>query len=147
MVDTRIYRTALLPALLALVVVMFSLQERPAPLTSALAPEAFSGQDASKTMRELVDRTPDRRPGSDDDAEVADLVQGRFESLGFEVSRDRFEAPVRGEDVSMINVRGVLRGRSDRQVVLLAHRDSGRSPGAANSLRGREWAVAIRTCW
>ncbi|KKK59359.1 hypothetical protein LCGC14_3035180, partial [marine sediment metagenome] len=127
------YRTALLPALLVVVVVMFSLDEHPAALVPALAPEAFSEQGADTTARELIDRFPDRRPGSDDDEAAAELVRGRFESLGFETSRDRFEAPVKGEDVTMTNVQGTLRGPSDRQVVLLAHRDAGRSPGAASA--------------
>ena len=41
MLDPRIYRAALLPVLLALIVVAFSLENRPPPLRTSLTPDAF----------------------------------------------------------------------------------------------------------
>jgi hypothetical protein len=133
LIDVRIYRAALIPALLALVVVMFSLEERPQPLVSVLAPEAFDSEGAATTVRDLVRRYPDRRPGSAGDAEVADLVAGRFESLNLQTTRDPFVSKLDGEDVDMSNVTGVLSGPSERQIVVLAHRDAVRPPGASSA--------------
>jgi hypothetical protein len=133
LVDIRIYRAAFVPVLLALVVAMFSLEGRPPPLTSALAPDAFDAKGAYATLREVIDRAPDRRPGSEGDDAIADLVEGRFESLGFETARDEFVSEVEGEDESMANVVGVLSGASTRQIVILAHRDSVRRPGASSA--------------
>jgi hypothetical protein len=133
LVDLRIYRAALVPALLALVVVMFSLQERPRPLAATLAPEAFRGTAALADARRLAERYPARQAGSGGDAALGDLVESRFRGLGIETTRDRFTASSDGEEVSMSNVVGVLPGPSDRQVVLLAHRDAAGRPGASSA--------------
>lgn len=131
MVDPRIYRASFVLAALALVVVMFSLESRPRPHASDLAPEAVSGTDAFAETGRLAARYPDRRPGSPDDAALGGLVQQRFRDLGMEVSTQRFFTEVDGKDAELTNVIGRLRGRSDRQVVVLAHRDAVSRPGAA----------------
>jgi len=46
MSDPRLYRMALVPVFLALVLLAFSLENRPRPLTTALAPDAFEGDRA-----------------------------------------------------------------------------------------------------
>ncbi|MDQ3849439.1 MAG: hypothetical protein M3296_02325, partial [Actinomycetota bacterium] len=46
MLDPRIYRAAILPVLFALVLVAFSLQDRPRPVRTTLAPDAFDGERA-----------------------------------------------------------------------------------------------------
>src|SRR6476646_5161118 len=78
MVDPRIYRAALLPVLFALVLLAFSVENRPRPLTTPIAPDAFSGDSAfnrAYTARTgLADRFPDRRPGSAGNAVLADAV-------------------------------------------------------------------------
>jgi hypothetical protein len=134
LVDLRIYRASLVVAVLAVVVVMFSLQERPRPLTAPIAPDAFRGDSAWSEGKRLADRFPERRPGSADDAALGDLVESRFESLGLEASRDRFKAEWDGEDTSMSNVIGVLSANSDRQVLVVAHRDAGGRPGASSAM-------------
>ena len=134
LVDLRIYRAAFIPVVIALITVMFSIQDRPAPLTSALAPDAFDSKGAYATLREILRRAPDRRPGSEGDAATADLVEGRLQSLaGFETGRDEFSAKVDGEKVSMTNVTGTLSGPSSRQVLLIAHRDAAGRPGASSA--------------
>ena len=120
-------------ALLALVVVMFSLESRPRPHASDLAPEAVSGADAYRETGRLAARYPDRRPGSPDDAALGGFVERRFRELGMETSSQRFFTDVDGKDAELSNVIGRLRGRSDRQVVILAHRDSAGAPGAASA--------------
>ena len=134
MVDLRIYRASFVLALLAFVVVMFSLEARPRPHVADLAPDAFNGTDAFTETARLAERYPDRRPGSRGDAALGDLVESRFRALGMETSRQRFFADVEdGDDAELSNVIGRLRGRSDRQVVILAHRDAAGRPGAASA--------------
>jgi hypothetical protein len=132
-VDPRIYRASFVPALLALVVAMFSLGSRPASQVSDLPPDAFSGADALADTRAFTQRFPDRRAGSPGDAGLADAVAMRFRTLGLETSRQRFFADVDGEEQELSNVIGRLRGRSDREVVIMAHRDAVGRPGAASA--------------
>ena len=122
-----------MPALLALIVAMFSLGSRPAPHVSDLAPDAFSGADALSDTRAFAQRFPDRQPGSPDDAGLADVVETRFRTLGLETSRQRFFTDVDGQEQELSNVIGRLRGRSDREMVIMAHRDSAGRPGAASA--------------
>ena len=72
-------------------------------------------------------------PGSPGDDGLADVVETRFRTLGLETSRQRFFADVDGEEQELSNVIGRLRGRSDREVVIMAHRDSAGRPGAASA--------------
>jgi hypothetical protein len=132
-VDIRIYRATFVLALLALVVLMFSLTERPPPLPAALAPDAFDDQGAYSTTAEIVQRSPDRGPGSVGDDALAATVAKRLQSLGFETSRDRFSAEADGKDVTLTNVTGVLSGSSERQVLVVADRDSVERPGASSA--------------
>lgn len=133
MVDPRIYRASFVPALLALIVAMFSLGSRPGAHVSDLAPDAFSGADAVADTRSFVQRFPDRRAGSPDDDALAAVVAARFRALGLETSRQRFFADVDGSERELSNVIGRLRGRSDREVVILASRDAAARPGAASA--------------
>jgi hypothetical protein len=132
-VDPRIYRASFVPALLALIVAMFSLASRPGAHVSDLAPDAFSGADATSDTRDFVQRFPDRRAGSPGDMRLGDVVEGRFRALGLETSRARFFADVDGREQELSNVIGRLRGRSDREVVVMAHRDAAGRPGAASA--------------
>jgi len=80
--DGRVYRTAFLPALLALFLAAFALQDRPTPGRSALPADSFSRDRAFGTQRDkdpgslqgLADEFPDRTPGSAGDAALADFV-------------------------------------------------------------------------
>jgi hypothetical protein len=133
LVDLRIYRAAFVLPLLALVVVMFSLEERPRPLTSTLAPDAYDGRAALVTTREIADTHADRRAGSPGSGALASMVEGRLQTLGFETSTDRFSAESSGDSVTMTNVVGILSGQSERQLVVLAHRDAAEPAGAASA--------------
>ncbi|MDQ4040193.1 MAG: hypothetical protein M3141_00410, partial [Actinomycetota bacterium] len=59
--DPRVYRAGLLPALLALIVAAFSIQQPPAPLSATLPPDSFSGARAFATLQALRDEFPARR--------------------------------------------------------------------------------------
>jgi hypothetical protein len=132
-VDLRIYRACFVLALLSILVVMFSLQERPAPLSAPIAPDAFKGAIAYGDTARLAKLYPDRKPGSDGSEALGTYVEARFRALGLETTRDRFHADYDGEDVRMSNVVGVLNAPSDRQVLVMAPRDAAVAPGASSA--------------
>jgi hypothetical protein len=134
--DVRVYRAAFLPALVALFVAAFSLVDRPDPVTSPLAPDAFDGERAfgaraplENSLSELARTFPNRRPGTADDAALADRVADtlgrpdRTQGPAFDVTRERT-----GEVETVIGVRP---GLSSRRIVVLSHRDSVARPGLA----------------
>ncbi len=82
MFDGRIYRAAFVPLLFVLVIVGFSLTGRSAPLSSTLAPEAFSGARAFADLRSLAKRFPERRPGSAGDNQLAGEIARTLRGLG-----------------------------------------------------------------
>ena len=139
MLDVRVYRAAFLPALVALFVAAFSLADRPAPLSSPLAADAFRGDRAfggraplRNSLTELGRSFPERLPGSADDAALSDRVAdtlGAADRTGrpsFDVTRERT-----GEIETVIGVRPGLSSRADRG--RLAPR-RGRQPGARRAV-------------
>ena len=65
MIEPRIYRAAFVPALLAVVLTMFSFQSRPPPLEQGLAADVlFDGNQASQLAARIAAESPDRRPGT-----------------------------------------------------------------------------------
>ncbi len=134
MFDPRIYRAALLPAVAAFVVLMFSFEPIPNPLPPPVATPTFDGSEAARTARSIVSLAPDRTPGSAGDKAVADLVEERFSAIeGGEVSTQSFDSSFDGEDVKPENVVLTLPGTSDRTILVVAGRDSAEGPGAATS--------------
>lgn len=130
MIEPRIYRAAFLPALFAVVLVMFSLESRPRPLPQGLAADVlFDGDRAAEEARRIASEHPDRSPGSPGDRAVAGDVAAAFEGSGFSVERQRFEHD--GRD--LVNVIGRRAGRSPRQIVAIAARDAAAAPDAAAS--------------
>ena len=63
MLDPRVYRAALLPVLLALIVVAFSLENRPGPLRTTLTADAFDGGARRAPARRLAAAYPERPAG------------------------------------------------------------------------------------
>ena len=130
MIEPRIYRAAFVPALLAIVLVMFSLESRPRPLPQGLAGDVvFGGAEAVATTRSIVDAAPDRKAGTVGDREAARLVVEAFRARSFSVEVDRFQSD--GED--LVNVIGRRAGRTRRQVVVVAARDASGVPDAGGS--------------
>lgn len=129
MISVRLYREAFAPALVAMVVLLFSLQGRPDPLPSVVASAEFDQRAAAKLDRQIVTTAPERTPGSDGDAAIAAMVERRFESVREgEVTEQRF-----GDDGELRNVILTLPGESPRSVVVMAARDSPSGLGAASS--------------
>ncbi len=134
MINLRLYRLAFAPALLAVIVLMFSLEGAPDAVEPASTTATFDGERATADARRIVALAPDREPGSSGDNAVADLVTERFKTiLTGAVSEQRFEAEVDGESVSLRNVLLSLPGNGDGVVVIVAGRDSPDAPGAASS--------------
>lgn len=133
-VDFRLYRLAWLPAVLALVVLMFSLEGAPEAVEPAAATGTFEGDRAVAEARRIAADIPEREPGSTGDDQLADLVESRFDEIAAgAVSEQSFEAEYEGEQVEMRNVLLTLPGEASSSIVVAAARDSAEGPGAATS--------------
>jgi len=134
MMDPRIYRAAFAPVLFALVLLAFSLENRPRPLTTTLAPDAFDGSTAFRDAfgrGGLADRFADRRPGSLGDEQLAGLVAGRMRGAGFSVrTRVRDGETIDGTR-PLRTVIAERTGTIDERVVVVAHRDAAGRRAAA----------------
>jgi hypothetical protein len=130
LIEPRIYRAAFVPALLAVVLVMFSLESRPRPLPQGLAADViFDGEQAAAEARRIASEHPDRSPGSAGDLAAAADVRAAFRSSGFADDVQSFEHDGR----KLVNVIGRRAGRSRSQVVVIAARDAADDPDVAGS--------------
>jgi hypothetical protein len=131
MLDPRIYRMGLVPVVLAVIVLAFSLSDQQGPLGTSLAPDAYNGAQAYASMNSLAKRYPDRRPGSVDDGKLADYVAGQLRGDGFVVSTDRFRGRTAVGTRTLKNVMGIRAGQQNGSIVLVAPRDALSSPATA----------------
>ncbi len=130
LIELRVYRAAFVPALLAAVLTMFSLEDRPRPLPQGLAADVlFDGRQAAARAADIAQANPDRRPGGPGDRATADTVERTLAARGFSVERDRFTHD--GRDLQ--NVVGRRAGRTRRLVVVVADRDAAVTPDATGS--------------
>ncbi len=132
MLDPRIYRTALMVVVVVVIVVAFSLGNQPSPLSATLVPDAFDGGAAYGTMQSLAAGYPDRPPGSEADANIADYVAGKLSHDGFLVQRSQFRAQTVDGSQTLENVVGTLAGTMPGSIVVVAHRDAAHSGSAAD---------------
>jgi hypothetical protein len=132
MLDPRIYRMALLPVVLAVIVLAFSLDDQQGPLGTNLAPDAYNGQNAYSTMTRFAREYPNRRAGSNGDDALASDVAGKLGTDGFRVSTDVFKGKTVDGTRTLENVVGVRAGLGNGSIVVVAHRDSLHSPGTAD---------------
>jgi hypothetical protein len=134
MIAFRIYRAGFAPALAAVVVLLFALTAPPNPLPGVVAPAEFDETAATRIARQIVETAPERTPGSEGDAAIADMVEHRFNEVeGGQVSEQTFTGEFDGDEVDLRNVILTLPGDTASTVALLAPRDSGSGPGAASS--------------
>jgi len=130
LIEPRIYRAAFVPALFAVVLVMFSLESRPRPLPQGLAADVlFEGEQAAAEARRIATEHPDRRAGSEGDRAAGREVGRAFAGSGFAVESQNFEH----DDRELVNVIGRRAGRSRQQIVVIAARDAPGGPDAAGS--------------
>lgn len=139
MFDPRLYRTALLLVVLAIIAAAFSLERRPAPIRTQLAPDAFNALEASGTLRALADRFSSRRPGSAQDTALAREVARRFALIARDSTRtDRFEGDTIDGRRSLQNVSFSRPGAPGPGIFVVAHRDA-----AGDGARAELSATAI----
>jgi hypothetical protein len=131
MFDPRIYRAGLVPALLAFVVGAFSIESAPPALTTTLPPDSFSGGRALADLGDLAHRYPARRPGGPGDDALALRVRSALREQGFRVRDRRFEGRTAVGERQLRTVTGVRAGLSERQIVVVAHRDALSRPARA----------------
>lgn len=124
MLDPRVYRAGLAPLMLAVAVVAFSLVDRPRPVGTTLAADAFNQVRAFDGLEELAARYPQRRPGSEGDEALGEEVAGELGELGFRVrtTTEQEETVAGGEPVT--NVIAQRTGTRDERIVIVAHRDA-----------------------
>lgn len=134
MFNARLYRAALIPAVIAFVVMMFSFEPIPRALQEPVATPEFAGTASARLARQIALRSEDRTPGSEGDRTIAAQVRDAFESIeGGRVSVQEFNGDFRGEDARMQNVILTIPGASERTVLVIAPRDSDRNLGAGSS--------------
>jgi multisubunit Na+/H+ antiporter MnhG subunit len=129
-IEPRIYRAGFLPALLALVLVAFSLESAPRPAAQGLAADAlFEGVGTVSMVRDIAATTPDRRAGRRGDAAVASRVKQAFVGHGFATTIDRFQQ----DGTKLVNVIGRRPGSTNKQIVVMAARDAATVPDEPGS--------------
>ena len=141
LLEPRLYRAAFTPALLALIVLAFSLGDPAAPGTAELAPPTFNAERANAIAAQLVENYGARESGSVEDSQTAELVRARLSSAGFGAARYEFEARTLNGGRTLANIVGVRAGPSDRRLLILASRDG--SPGKLERVGATETAVLL----
>ena len=137
MLDVRIYRAALVPILLAVIVCAFSLQDQPPPVTTTLAPDAFSGVRAERELRSLAGAYPVRRAGDAADAQLARRIADAFRGAGeaYEVTTPTFRGETIDGERTLTTVMARQVGAPGPELVVVAHRDAA-GRGAEAELSG-----------
>jgi MFS family permease len=135
-IEPRLYRAAFVPALLAVVLAMFSFQSRPRPLPQGLAADVlFDGNQAAVLATRIATDEPDRRAGTRGDRATARLVADAFAARGFSGgpgSRPELQRFTHAGH-ELVNVIGRRAGGSRRQIVIVAARDAATTPDAPGS--------------
>jgi hypothetical protein len=135
-IEPRIYRAAFVPALLAVVLTMFSFESRPRPVPQGLAADVlFDGNQATQLATRIATDQPDRRAGSPGDRATAVLVADAFATRGFGGGGGSRPVVQRftHADRRLVNVIGRRAGSSRRQIVIVAARDAATVPDAPGS--------------
>ncbi|HEV8236182.1 MAG TPA: hypothetical protein VGP84_16330, partial [Gemmatimonadaceae bacterium] len=123
----RLYRAAFAPALFALIVLAFSLQQPARSVEPELSPPGFSAARAEVFANQAIENYGARESGSSQDASLGDLVEARLEAVGFTATSTSFETTTLNGHRTLANVVGTRPGPSDRRLLVLASRDG--APG------------------
>jgi hypothetical protein len=126
-IEPRIYRAAFVPALLAVVLTMFSFESRPRPVPQGLAADVlFDGNQAADLANRIASEAPDRRAGTRGDRATAALVAAALEARGFGGGGGTRPVVQRFSHAGdqLVNVVGRRAGSSRRQIVIVAARDA-----------------------
>ena len=92
--------------------------------------EGFDGARAFKDLERLVAVGP-RPPGSPALERAREYITAQLVAAGTEVQREPFTPNTPGGPIPMVNIVGVLPGRSSKVVILAGHYDTARLEGMA----------------
>jgi Peptidase family M28 len=136
-VNGRLYRGTWLLVGLPLLLLAFSVA-RPSSLQPPSLPPVFDAGTASALAQDLAFRFPDRAPTTAGDAGAAAWVAHHLTPYGLSVHDDVFSATVPGRGrIQLVNVVAEKAGLSQRQIVVMAHRDdSGTGSGLNDNASG-----------
>jgi hypothetical protein len=139
-VNGRLYRGTWLLVGLPLLVAAFSVA-RPTPLQRAFLPD-FDGHATKRLATDLVTDSPNRYPGS---LQAAAWFRAQLEPYGLMVRTERFSAVIPGRGrLTMQNLVAEAVGRSQRAIVVMAHRDNdGLGQGANDNASGTAMLVQL----
>jgi Peptidase family M28 len=143
-VNARLYRGTWLLVALPLLVTAFTVA-RPGPLPAPPLPPVFDGATAQTLADDLARSHPDRSPGSRGARDSVAWVREQLEPYGLNVREDRFQATIPGLGRrELVNLIAVSPGRSNRTIVVMAHRDNaGTGPGANDNASGTAALVEL----
>lgn len=144
-VNARMVRGTWLLVALPLLLAAFTVG-RPQPLPAPALPPAFDPATAEQLARELARDYPDRAPGSAGALGAASWLREQLTLYGFEPPQEeRFTALIPGRGrVELLNLVTVVRGASQRKIVITAHRDnSGEGQGANDNASGTAALVEL----
>jgi len=143
-VNARMVRGTWLLVALPLLLAAFTVG-RPQPLPAPALPPAFDAATAEQLARELARDYPDRSPGSAGGLGAASWLRDQLTLYDFKLQEDRFTAAIPGRGrVELLNVVAVVRGASQRAIVITAHRDNtGEGQGANDNASGTAALVEL----
>ena len=132
----RLYRGAWLLVGLPILLLAFSVS-RPPSLQLPGNPPAFDRDTAASIAADLTSRFPDRRPGSPGAQGAETWFAQQLAPYGFVIRRDTFSATIDGRQTTLVNLVAEKVGLSQRQIVVMAHRDdSGAGSGSNDNASG-----------
>lgn len=131
MLDPRLYRAAFAPLLIVLVVAAFALVDRPHPIQTTLAPDAFDGAHALATLQGLAAAYPIRRPGDGGDDRLAAFVERTLRHSFRNVRVHHADGRTIDGKQTLTTVIATRLGQPGPGIVVVAHRDAAGRPGEA----------------
>ena len=117
---------------------------RPTPLPAPFPP-AFDTASALTLANDFIGLYPQRFPGGPDAAGAADWFRTQVQPYGIDVRPQPFTADVPGYGrIRLQNLIATVRGRSDRRIVVTAHRDAlPLGPGANDNASGTAALIVL----
>ncbi len=143
-VNARLYRGTWLLVALPLLLAAFSVA-KPAALPPPNLPSAFDKDAALALAQDLSRSYPSRIPGTAGATGAERWFSEQLAPYGFRTVSERFRATIPGRGaVSLANLLAIVPGRSERAVVVSAHRDdTGAGPGADDNASGTAALVEL----
>ncbi|MCX7643014.1 MAG: M28 family peptidase, partial [Armatimonadetes bacterium] len=87
------------------------------------AVSAFNGERAFDFLVKQVEFGP-RVPGTEESVKTQNFIAQKLQEAGAKVLRQKFSVTYRGKTYQMANVIGIVKGKSERKVLLCAHYDT-----------------------